>query len=133
MIKRTLYFGNPAYLSLTNKQLVIRLPEVEKADNVSEIIKEKSVRTIPIEDIGVVMLDHKQITLTQALLEALMLNNVAVITTDSSHMPTPICPLKICCPQTAMWEYSASPTNNSAIWKSSHAKNNAPPNANRSN
>ena len=37
MIKRTLYFGNPAYLSLTNKQLVIRLPEVEKADNVSEM------------------------------------------------------------------------------------------------
>ena len=92
MIKRTLYFGNPAYLSLTNKQLVIRLPEVEKADNVSEIIKEKSVRTIPIEDVGVVMLDHKQITVTQALLEALMQNNVAVITTDSSHMPTPICP-----------------------------------------
>lgn len=92
MIKRTLYFGNPAYLSLKNKQLVIRLPEVEKADNVSEVIKEKSVRTIPIEDIGVVMLDHKQITVTQALLEALMLNNVAVITTDSSHMPTPICP-----------------------------------------
>lgn len=52
MIKRTLYFGNPAYLSLTNKQLVIRLPEVEKADNVSEIIKEKAVRTIPIEDVG---------------------------------------------------------------------------------
>ena len=64
MIKRTLYFGNPAYLSLTNKQLVIRLPEVEKADNVSEIIKEKAVRTIPIEDVGVVMLDHKQITIT---------------------------------------------------------------------
>ena len=73
MIKRTLYFGNPAYLSLNNKQLVIRLPEVEKADNVSEIIKEKSVRTIPIQDVGVVMLDHKQITVTQALLEALML------------------------------------------------------------
>ena len=82
MIKRTLYFGNPAYLSLNNKQLVIRLPEVEKADNVSEIIKEKSVRTIPIEDVGVVMLDHKQITVTQALLEALMQNNVAVIITD---------------------------------------------------
>ena len=82
MIKRTLYFGNPAYLSLNNKQLVIRLPEVDKADNVSEIIKEKSVRTIPIEDVGVVMLDHKQITVTQALLEALMQNNVAVITID---------------------------------------------------
>lgn len=87
MIKRTLYFGNPAYLSLNNKQLVIRLPEVEKADNVSEIIKEKAVRTIPIEDVGVVMLDHKQITVTQALLEALMDNNVAVISCNSSHMP----------------------------------------------
>ncbi len=87
MIKRTLYFGNPAYLSLTNKQLVIRLPEVEKADNVSEVIREKSVRTIPIEDIGVVVLDHKQITITQALLEALMCSNVAVITCDSSRMP----------------------------------------------
>ena len=87
MIKRTLYFGNPAYLSVTNKQLVIRLPEVEKADNVSEIIKEKAVRTIPIEDVGVVMLDHKQITVTQALLEALMDNDVAVISCNSSHMP----------------------------------------------
>lgn len=87
MIKRTLYFGNPAYLSLANKQLMIRLPEIEKADNISEIIKEKAVRTIPIEDIGVVMLDNKQITITQALLEALMLNNTAVINCDSIHMP----------------------------------------------
>ena len=28
MIKRTLYFGNPAYLSLRNQQLVIKMPEV---------------------------------------------------------------------------------------------------------
>ena len=32
MIKRTLYFGNPAYLSRKNEQLVVRLPEVEKND-----------------------------------------------------------------------------------------------------
>ncbi len=30
MIERTLYFENPSYLSLTNAQLVLRLPEVEK-------------------------------------------------------------------------------------------------------
>ncbi len=30
MIKRTLYFGNPAYLSLKNEQLVIQLQEVEQ-------------------------------------------------------------------------------------------------------
>ncbi|MDY5685333.1 MAG: type II CRISPR-associated endonuclease Cas1, partial [Prevotella sp.] len=29
MIKKTVYFGNPAYLSLRNKQMVIKLPEVE--------------------------------------------------------------------------------------------------------
>ena len=29
MIKKTLYFGNPAYLSLRNKQLVIKMPAVE--------------------------------------------------------------------------------------------------------
>ena len=28
MIKRTLYFGNPSYLRLTNAQLVLRLPEL---------------------------------------------------------------------------------------------------------
>ena len=36
MIKRTLYFGNPAYLHLNNKQLVVRLPEVEKNELFSE-------------------------------------------------------------------------------------------------
>ncbi|MBQ9176769.1 MAG: type II CRISPR-associated endonuclease Cas1, partial [Bacteroidaceae bacterium] len=28
MIKKTLYFGNPAYLKLRNAQLVIELPEI---------------------------------------------------------------------------------------------------------
>jgi CRISPR-associated protein Cas1 len=87
MIKRTLYFGNPAYLSLSNKQLLIRLPEVEKNNMLPESFKKEASAIIPIEDIGVVVLDHKQITLTQALLEALLLNNVAVIACDSSHMP----------------------------------------------
>ena len=32
MIKKTLYFGNPAYLSLRDAQLVIKLPEVVKND-----------------------------------------------------------------------------------------------------
>ena len=51
MIKRTLCFSNPAYLSLKNEQLVVKMPEVEKA-NVPEVIKQSSVATIPIEDIG---------------------------------------------------------------------------------
>jgi CRISPR/Cas system-associated protein endoribonuclease Cas2 len=31
MIKKTLCFNNPAYISLRDAQLVIKLPEVEKA------------------------------------------------------------------------------------------------------
>ena len=87
MIKKTLYFGNPAYLSLRNEQLVIRLPEVEKA-NLPETIKQESTRTIPIEDIGVMVLDNKQITITQGVLAALLNNTVTVITCDNKRMPT---------------------------------------------
>ena len=87
MIKRTLYFGNPAYLSLRNQQLVIKMPEVEKSTTVCEVIKTESVRTIPLEDIGVVVLDNKQITLTQGLMEALLANNTAVVSCDARSMP----------------------------------------------
>lgn len=86
MIKKTLYFGNPAYLSLGNNQLVVRLPEVERS-NLPENIKKASVRTLPIEDIGVVVLDNRQITVTEGVLEALLANNVAVVTCDSKRMP----------------------------------------------
>ena len=83
MIKQTLYFGNPAYLSLKDRQLVIRLPD-----------KDQSI-TRPIEEIGVVIIDNKQITLTSGLIEALLGNNCALITCDSSHLPVglmlPLC------------------------------------------
>ena len=46
MIKRTLCFTNPAYLSLKDRQLVIRLPEVEKSD-MPEELKKEAVRTVP--------------------------------------------------------------------------------------
>lgn len=88
MIKKTLYFGNPAYLSLSNRQLVIKLPEVEKNPDLPMVVKQKSVRTIPIEDIGVVVLDHKQITITQALIAALLDNTVALVTCNDKRLPT---------------------------------------------
>lgn len=87
MIKKTLCFSNPAYLSLRDAQLVIKLPEVEKAENLTEDFKKAAEVTRPIEDIGVVVLDHKQITITQGALESLLENNCAVITCDSSHLP----------------------------------------------
>ena len=87
MIKKTLYFGNPAYLSLWRDQLVIKLPEVEKNESVPESFKEQYRVTKPVEDLGVVVLDNKQITITLGLLEALLENNCAVITCDSKCLP----------------------------------------------
>lgn len=86
MLKRTLCFSNPAYLSLKNEQLVIKLPEVEKA-NLPESFKKESQITIPIEDIGIVVLDNRQITITQAVLERLLSNNCALVTCNEQHLP----------------------------------------------
>ena len=87
MIKKTLCFNKPAYLSLRDAQLVIKLPEVEKADILSDDFKKANVIARPIEDIGVVVLSHKHITITSGALEALLENNCAVITCDSKSMP----------------------------------------------
>lgn len=87
MIKKTLYFGNPAYLSLRDNQLVIKLPEVESNDTLPDSMKREAVRTIPIEDIGVVVIDNQRITLTSAALEALLENNCSVITCNGRSMP----------------------------------------------
>lgn len=85
-MSRILCFTHPAYLSLKNRQLVVKDPAAEKAD-VAELIKNEATRTIPVEDIGVVVLDNKQITVTQSLLASLLENNCAVITCDESHLP----------------------------------------------
>ncbi len=83
MIKRTLYFGNPAYLKTQNEQIVVTLPE-----NKSGLTEAMRSTTIPIEDIGIVILDHQQITISQALMAKLLANNVALITCDNTHHPT---------------------------------------------
>lgn len=88
MIKRTLCFSNPVYLSLKDRQMLIRLPEVEKNKSLSASFKEGAMTTVPVEDIGVVLLDNRQITVTQGLLDALLENNCAVITCDTRHLPT---------------------------------------------
>ena len=87
MIKKTVYFGNPAYLSLQNNQLVIKLPEVERNASLPDSFKKQTVVTKPIEDIGLVVLDNKQITITSGVLEVLLENNCSIITCDSKSMP----------------------------------------------
>ncbi len=95
MIKRTLYFGNPAYLSKKNDQLVIKLPEEKKAiegqiesDQNQKYLNRGNINSIPIEDVGIVILDHQQITVSQGLLASLLENNTALVTCNFSHMPS---------------------------------------------
>lgn len=87
MIKKTLCFSNPIYLSLRNAQLVLHLPEVESNKTLPEAIKREAERTIPIEDIGVVILDNRRITITSGAMEALLENNCAVITCNQKSIP----------------------------------------------
>lgn len=88
MIKRTLYFGNPAYLSIANSQLVVKLPESEIVFTEKYQPPSANYKTIPVEDIGLVILDHRQITITSGVIEALLDNNVALVTCNSNRMPT---------------------------------------------
>lgn len=87
MIKRTLCFSNPTYLSLRQMQMLIRFPEIINQEGIPQKLKDEAQVTIPVEDIGVVVLDHKQITITQGLMAALLDNNCAVVTCDDRHMP----------------------------------------------
>jgi CRISP-associated protein Cas1 len=80
MIKRTLYFGNPAYLKTRNEQLLVSYKGIAGMEDAED-------KTVPIEDIGVVILDHQQLTVTQTLLHKLLENNVAVITCNATHHP----------------------------------------------
>lgn len=82
MIKRVLCFSNPARLHLRLEQLVINTPDPNAGKNNYDI-----ETTIPIEDIGVVVLDNKQVCITQALMAKLLENNTAVITCDDHHLP----------------------------------------------
>lgn len=77
MIKRTLYFGNACNLKKKDMQLIVTYPDEE----------EKNEVTIPIEDIGLIVLDNTHINLTNALLLSLNENNTAVIICDGSHLP----------------------------------------------
>lgn len=76
MLKRTVYFESAAHLCFKNGQLVYNpRPEGE-------------ARTVPIEDIGFVVLDHHSITLSLRLIEELTANNAAIVFCDKLHHPT---------------------------------------------
>ena len=77
MLKRTLVFSNPISLSLKNQQIVIAYK-----DTPNEKI------TVPIEDVGVVVLEHQQISITLPLINALTDNNVQLVICNNKGMPS---------------------------------------------
>tara|TARA_B100001115_G_C15837394_1_gene418954 strand:- start:1598 stop:2488 length:891 start_codon:yes stop_codon:yes gene_type:complete len=76
MIKRSLFFANPYHLSVSNMQLVVR----GKGEN-------EMSTTIPIEDVGFMILENPQITFTQAVIEEMAANNVAMVFCSKNYMP----------------------------------------------
>jgi len=76
MITRSIYIGNPAYLKLKDEQMYILEPS-------SRELKGK----VPVEDLGLLMLDHFQITISHQLIQRMMGNNVVVVSCDAHHLP----------------------------------------------
>lgn len=76
MITRSIYIGNPAYLKLKDEQMYIMEPTTNE-------MKGK----VPVEDLGLLMLDHFQITVSHQLIQKMMGNNVVVVSCDAHHLP----------------------------------------------
>jgi len=77
MIARTLFFSSPGHLSVKLAQLIYT-PASEG---------EQGQRIFPIEDVGFVVIETAQMTLTSHVLQALAENNTVVVFCDLTHMP----------------------------------------------
>lgn len=73
MLKKTLFFTNKCSITTANEQLVIT------SDSLN--------RTIPIEDIGYVVIDHNEVYISIPALNKLINNNCACIICDDKHLP----------------------------------------------
>jgi CRISPR-associated protein Cas1 len=77
MIKRTIAITTPCHLSLKLGQMLVR----------SKLFEGDAGKTVPIEDMGMLLMEHEQVTVTQGLLAKLMEHNVAVVNCNGQHHP----------------------------------------------
>ena len=77
MMKRTLVFSSPMILSLKNQQLVLAYKD-----------SPDEKRTVPIEDVGVILLENQQTNITLPLLNALAEAEVQVVICNNKGMPS---------------------------------------------
>lgn len=76
MIKRTITISSPAHLSLKSKQLLITNKVTEE------------LNMVPIEEIGILILEHPQTTLTLKMLQYCMEMEVVLVVCDDQHAPS---------------------------------------------
>lgn len=76
MIKRTLVVTSPCKMNIRYGQLQVLNRDTGET------------HSVPVEDLGYLILDHRQISVTQSLLEELTENNTAVVFCDSRHHPS---------------------------------------------
>lgn len=77
MLKRTVLIENPCYLSMRLNQMILSFP--------NNVLPEK---VVPIEDLGILICEHPQITITNALIDSLLKNNTIIVHCDkSNYMP----------------------------------------------
>ncbi|MDE0388508.1 MAG: type II CRISPR-associated endonuclease Cas1 [Rhodospirillales bacterium] len=75
MIRKTIEFSTPGTrLSVANSQLVVERPDLPKA-------------TLPIEDLGVVIVDDVRATYTQSVFLSLLEAGATVLVTGRDHLP----------------------------------------------
>ena len=79
MIKRIIHIGKSCYISAKNEQLLLNNKEEEKEES------------IPIEDIGFLVLDHYQVTITSFAMQRLLEAKVEIVFCDSTHHPAGLC------------------------------------------
>lgn len=80
MIKKVLCFSNRTHLSFRQRQLIIHTAD--------PVTGEPCEYSRPLEDIGAVVIESEQVTLTSYLISSLLENKVALIVCDSRHMPS---------------------------------------------
>lgn len=81
MVKRTIFIGSPCHLKTKDEQLVVCYNHIKGQEEMED-------KTAPVEDIGFLVLDHEQITLSHRLIEVLLEHNVMMVTCNSKHLPT---------------------------------------------
>jgi len=81
MIKRTICIENPCHIKCRNEQMVLSYSHIRGYESLPD-------KTVPIEDIGMVVLEHQQITVSHYLLDKLVANNASVVICNEKKHPT---------------------------------------------